>query len=152
MPNISTATQNPTYPSLLKFQECINVNVIAVPAPDTDVWHSALTMKLSHFTLVNIRLFTFPNSPGAAPTHPSTTVGVATRTSTAAGGTIDPFTTQESIRQFVDKQHTYAAWRATYTLLKNMITKNVCDQYISTLKHARTKYATVSANEMLAHL
>ena len=96
IPKISTASDPPTFTSLQAFQDAINANAMAVPAPDTDLGHAALTMKTSHFTVANGGAYTDPTSPGTSPTNPNTTLGAATRTNPTVPH--DPFVAQEKIR------------------------------------------------------
>ena len=96
IPKISTASDPPTFTSLQAFQDAINTNVMAVPAPDTDLGHAALTMKSSHFTVANGGAYTDPTSPGTSPTNPNTTLGAATPTIPTVPN--DPVLAQEAIR------------------------------------------------------
>ena len=123
---------------------------MAIPAPNTDFGHTALTMKLSYFTKANCSAYMNPTIPGTSPTNPNSTSGALTRSTPELQQ--DPFLDQEAIRQFVHEQQIYATWRTAHTLLKNQIINSVCDQYIQHLKDPRTKYATVTANNLLAHL
>ena len=65
---------------LQEFQDAINTNAMAVPAPGTDLGHAALTMKTSHFTAENSSVYTDPTSPGISPTNPNTIAGAVMRT------------------------------------------------------------------------
>lgn len=164
MPNISTPSSPPTYTTMLEFQSALDDNAMAVPAPNTDLGHAALTMKKNDFTQANGSDYIDPVDPGPAPTAPSTisTPSISTRSTTASTTStttpsttttyIDPFPAQEAIRKWQEEKTIYTTWRTTHTCLKNQIIHKVDDQYISTLKHARTKYATVSANDMMKHL
>ena len=164
IPNISTLSSPPTYTTMLEFQSALDDNAMAVPAPNTDLGHAALTMKTSDFTQANGSEYTDPVDPGPAPTAPSTvsTPGTSTRSATAGAAStavsfttttyIDPFPAQEAIRKWQEEKTIYTTWRTTHTCLKNQIIHKVDDQYISTLKNARTKYATVTVNDMMKHL
>ena len=162
MPKISTADAPPNYTTILAFQDAANDQAMAVPAPNTDLGHSYLTMKKEHFNTANTTTYTPPKDPGTKPSKPISSTRAVTRLIT--GGTVpdttatpvvtptDPFEAQETIRQFVQDQHVYQTWRATHTLLKNMIISNCADEYISELKDPRTKYATVTFNDFMKHL
>ena len=160
MPKISTVDSPPNYTSILAFQNAANENAMAVPAPNTDLGHGYLTMKQAHFNTANTATYNPPTDPGTKPTKPASSTRAITRlltdgtapTTTAAIAPTDPFEAQETIRQFMHDQHVYQTWRTTHTLLKNQILSNCADEYISDLKDPRTKYATVTFNEMMKHL
>ena len=164
MPHISTPSSPPTYTTMLEFQSALDNNAMTVPVPNTDLGHAALTMKKSDFTQANGSVYTDPVDPGPAPTAPSTVSTPSTSTRSATAGTtgtpdssttttyIDPFPAQEAIRRWQEEKAIYTTWRTTHTCLKNQIINKVDDQYIATLKNARTKYATVSVNDMMKHL
>ena len=164
MPNISTPSSPPTYTTMLEFQSALDDNAMAVPAPRTDLGHAALTMKTNDFTQANGSAYMDPVDPGPAPTAPAivSTPGTSTRSATAGAGStaapsttttyIDPFPAQEAIRKWQEEKTIYTTWRTTHTCLKNQIIHKVDDQYISTLKDARTKYANVTVNDMMKHL
>ena len=111
MPNISTPSSPPTYTTMLEFQSALDDNAMAVPAPNTDLGHAALTMKKNDFTQANGSDYIDPVDPGPAPTAPSTvsTPSISTRSTTASTTStttpsttttyIDPFPAQEAIRK-----------------------------------------------------
>ena len=111
MPNISTPSSPPTYTTMLEFQSALDDNAMAVPAPNTDLGHAALTMKKNDFTQANGSDYIDPVDPEPTPTVLSTvsTLSSTTRSEkTSATGTatpsatttyIDPFPAQEAIRK-----------------------------------------------------
>ena len=72
MSNISTPSSPPTYTTMLEFQSALDDNAMAVPAPNTDLGHAALTMNKNDFTQANGSDYIDPVDPGPAPTAPST--------------------------------------------------------------------------------
>ena len=73
MSKISTPNAPPNYTPLQTFRDVINENSIVVPAPNTEVGHTALTMKKTHFNTANSGTYTDLISPGDRPSKPTTT-------------------------------------------------------------------------------
>ena len=54
VPKISTPNAPPNYTLLQAFQDALNINNMIVPAPNTELGHTALTMKKLHFTTAHL--------------------------------------------------------------------------------------------------
>ena len=139
MPKIATATERPNRTSLLKFQDRINANAMAIPSSaNGTLGHLGLVIGATKYHSVSNNVaFVVPNDPGSNPTH-------------ANGATAAQIS--ETNRQHDRDVNIYQVFVNTRTQLRNMIIKNVPDEYISPLKHEITQYNQVSPLDLLDHL
>jgi hypothetical protein len=150
MPRLSTPTEKPNYTTLKKFQEAIEENVMSVPSNTTDLGHLALVISAVDFATANGSPFVTPENLGEQPDQPA--LAGATRDQTNEVIAMLPFTAAKNIRLYNHKQQEFLRFRNTRTALKNQILNSIEDKYICTLKHSRTKYATITPLELLEHL
>jgi hypothetical protein len=138
MPKIATATTRPSYTSIVKFQDAINGQALAIPINDSDLGHLALVISPEDYASVNNDIaFIAPTSPGANPVH--------VNNATAAQIT-------ETNRIFQVNTNTYQVYQNTRTHLRNQIINSTPDKYICALKHRITQYSNVTPLELLTHL
>ncbi len=138
MPKIATATTRPTYTSIIKFQEAINGQALAIPINDSDLGHLALVISAADYESVNNNVaFVAPTSPGPNPVH----TGTATAAQIA-----------ETNRVFQVNANTFQVYQITRTHLRNQIINSTPDKYICALKHKITQYSNVTPLQLLTHL
>ena len=169
MPRISTRTDKPTYLSIKKFHDRLQENAMAVPSFTTDLGHLALVIPANEFTEANEGdVFVPPLNPGLSPTMPTFTSATLpaqpaiTRTGAAAAAAIptanvdhaaqNQFLTSDAIRTHQLTLAAFTTFRTTRTALRNSILNAVDEKYITTLKHARTGFATVTPLTLLTYL
>jgi hypothetical protein len=150
MPRLSTPTEKPNYSTLKRFQEAIEENAMSVPSNTTDLGHLALVISAADFTTANRSPFIQPSNPGEQPEQPA--LAGTTRDQTTEVIAMLPFTAAENIRLFNHQQQEFLRFRNTRTALKNQILNSIEDKYICSLKHSRTKYATITPLQLLDHL
>ena len=95
------------YTPIHAFQDALNKNAMAVPAPNIELGYAALKMKKLHFITINSGTYIDLISAGDRPSKPTVTGGVTTGSATEAtvgdAGTIttapkiEPFKVQEII-------------------------------------------------------
>ena len=144
MPKLSTPGQRPTYTSLRRFQDQLNINAMAIPFPKTKLGHLGLVLSETEYKKVNNNTkWTDPTDPGDDPDD----FGIITRNSTPA-----PLEIKAAIRKWNRETHTYTTFQLTQEALKTQILKNVDVEYINALEHRVTKFSQVAPLNILEHL
>ena len=138
MPQIATATTTPTYTSILKFQEAINSQALAIPITGSDLGHLALVISDTDYNSVNNNVnFVAPVSPGLTPVH-------------ANGATAAQIA--ETNRIFSVDTTRFEVFQNTRTQLRNLILNAVPDKYTNSLKNKVTQYNNVTPLRLITYL
>ncbi len=140
MPKISsTATGEPTYTTINKFQKAINKQALSVPSATypTLGWIGQVITNQEFLRINNNEAFVAPANPGIAPTHPQ-------------GATAAQIA--ENVRRHELSANEFNTFNHTRTQLRNMIINSVEERYISELADDVTSFSQVSPLELLTYL
>ena len=164
MPKIATSTNAPTFDSLTKFQQAINLQAIAIPSPhgDTNLGLLHLVIPEKDYITKSSTQQPYPvqNNPGMTPAKPTTTTvtedkstdppTLTTTTITKAKPTTADLA--EALRIYELQVQNYNLTTNATTQLKNLIINAVPETYIDTLKDPITMFSSVSPLDLLTHL
>jgi hypothetical protein len=141
MPKIATDIEKPTFTSLTKFQEAINEQAIAIPAPtgDTALGHLHLVITPTDYAAASITgtAYPIPTNPGETPTHEPGATGLQIT---------------ENNRIHNIRVANYRLYINTDIQLRNFVLNALPDTYINALCNPVTKYARVTTLQLLTHL
>ena len=118
MPQIATSTTTPTYTSILKFQEAINRQALAIPLTGSDLGHLALVIAAGDFTTANGGFaFVAQVSPGLTPVHANgATAAQIAKTNHIFSINTTHFKVYQNIRKGASSRHNRAIEKRAFSI------------------------------------
>ena len=153
---INVPGKEPTPAEIANFQEYLEECAMAIPYEDSELGLAGMVMEDNEYKSINNNTsFVPPTQPGPKPQfrqRQPTATGPATRATATDPTTAQVLQHQQKVDDWKRDKATWSNYKAGQTALRHLILDNVDDEYVSELKHAKTKYKQVAPQKIMKHL